>query len=191
MRSTALISIRSRQSDPFWKRAPGKAVRLPAAFRAREAAGRLKKGFELSSNCKASSCEERKEEVWPAALTGGRLSPKRFENGILRVLVKCDKILLSILSILPIALFSFQCYNNRASGPLVKRLRHRPLTAKTWVRFPYGSPIEYFPNGAAHLWVCFRIYGKTPSGDLILCPVFSLYRCCLSFFPPSEGWLRG
>ena len=25
-------------------------------------------------------------------------------------------------------------------GPLVKRLRHRPLTAKTWVRFPYGSP---------------------------------------------------
>ena len=26
------------------------------------------------------------------------------------------------------------------SGPLVKRLRHRPFTAKTWVRFPYGSP---------------------------------------------------
>ena len=26
------------------------------------------------------------------------------------------------------------------NGPLVKRLRHRPLTAKTWVRFPYGSP---------------------------------------------------
>ncbi len=32
------------------------------------------------------------------------------------------------------------------NGPLVKRLRHRPLTAKTWVRFPYGSPekIAYF-----------------------------------------------
>ena len=28
------------------------------------------------------------------------------------------------------------------SGPLVKRLRHRPFTAKTWVRFPYGSPSE-------------------------------------------------
>ena len=25
-------------------------------------------------------------------------------------------------------------------GPLVKRLRHRPFTAVTWVRFPYGSP---------------------------------------------------
>ena len=27
-------------------------------------------------------------------------------------------------------------------GLLVKRLRRRPLTAKTWVRFPYGSPIK-------------------------------------------------
>ena len=27
-------------------------------------------------------------------------------------------------------------------GPLVKRLRHRPFTAVTWVRFPYGSPNE-------------------------------------------------
>ena len=25
-------------------------------------------------------------------------------------------------------------------GPLVKRLRHRPFTAVTWVRFPHGSP---------------------------------------------------
>ena len=25
-------------------------------------------------------------------------------------------------------------------GPLVKRLRRRPLTPQTWVRFPYGSP---------------------------------------------------
>ena len=25
-------------------------------------------------------------------------------------------------------------------GPLVKRLRHRPFTAVTWVRFPYGAP---------------------------------------------------
>ena len=27
-------------------------------------------------------------------------------------------------------------------GPLVKRLRRRPLTPQTWVRFPYGSPLE-------------------------------------------------
>ena len=26
------------------------------------------------------------------------------------------------------------------NGPLVKRLRHGPFTAVTWVRFPYGSP---------------------------------------------------
>ena len=29
--------------------------------------------------------------------------------------------------------------NLRYYGPLVKRLRHRPFTAVTWVRFPYGS----------------------------------------------------
>ena len=28
----------------------------------------------------------------------------------------------------------------RISGPVVKRLRHRPFTAETWVRFPSGSP---------------------------------------------------
>ena len=41
------------------------------------------------------------------------------------------------------------CYNtycSAKSGPLVKRLRHRPLTAKTWVRFPYGSPKEKKAN---------------------------------------------
>ena len=26
------------------------------------------------------------------------------------------------------------------NGPLVKRSRHRPFTAVTWVQFPYGSP---------------------------------------------------
>ncbi len=30
--------------------------------------------------------------------------------------------------------------NLRYHGPLVKRLRHGPFTAVTWVRFPYGSP---------------------------------------------------
>ena len=28
------------------------------------------------------------------------------------------------------------------NGPLVKRLRHGPFTAVTWVRFPYGSPAK-------------------------------------------------
>ena len=31
-------------------------------------------------------------------------------------------------------------------GPLVKRLRHRPFTAVTWVRFPYGSPKKQEPT---------------------------------------------
>ena len=33
------------------------------------------------------------------------------------------------------------------NGPLVKRLRHRPFTAESWVRFPYGSPSNHLPNG--------------------------------------------
>ena len=31
-------------------------------------------------------------------------------------------------------------------GPLVKWLRHRPFTAVTWVRVPYGSPKKANPN---------------------------------------------
>ena len=31
-------------------------------------------------------------------------------------------------------------YLARRDGPLVKRLRRRPLTPQTWVRFPHGSP---------------------------------------------------
>ena len=34
------------------------------------------------------------------------------------------------------------------NGPLVKRLRHRPFTAESWVRFPYGSPsLRWTPSG--------------------------------------------
>ena len=32
------------------------------------------------------------------------------------------------------------------NGSLVKRLRHQPLTLKTWVRFPYESPNRTYPN---------------------------------------------
>ncbi len=38
-------------------------------------------------------------------------------------------------------------------GPLVKRLRQRPLTPLTWVRFPHGSP----KNTPAYAGVFFRI----------------------------------
>ena len=32
-------------------------------------------------------------------------------------------------------------------GPLVKRLRQRPLTPLTWVRFPHGSPLPFQEAG--------------------------------------------
>ena len=38
-------------------------------------------------------------------------------------------------------------------GPLVKRLRQRPLTPLTWVRFPHGSP----KNTPAYAGVFFRV----------------------------------
>ena len=41
-------------------------------------------------------------------------------------------------------------------GPLVKRSRHRPFTAKTGVRFSYGSPIWVLSSAgrahASHAW---------------------------------------
>ena len=42
-------------------------------------------------------------------------------------------------------------------GPLVKRLRHRPFTAVTWVRFPYGSPKkERHPSGCLSFFIVSR-----------------------------------
>ena len=42
----------------------------------------------------------------------------------------------------------------KISGPVVKRLRHRPFTAETWVRFPSGSPKCHFSSvgRATDLW---------------------------------------
>ena len=41
-------------------------------------------------------------------------------------------------------------------GPLVKRLRHRPFTAESWVRFPYGSPQNLAERSARFLFYVFR-----------------------------------
>ena len=64
--------------------------------------------------------------------------------------------------------------NSRYHGPLVKRLRHRPFTAVTWVRFPYGSPknngflgSRYFysrPKGLVWHQFALRIVWNCPSG---------------------------
>src|SRR6476646_249784 len=46
--------------------------------------------------------------------------------------------------LLPIRGFYFVNFiENYLNGPLVKRLRHRPFTAVTRVRIPYGSPLMY------------------------------------------------
>ena len=37
------------------------------------------------------------------------------------------------------------------TGPLVKRLRHRPFTAVTRVRVPYGSPSVIPPKGVDNM----------------------------------------
>ena len=47
-------------------------------------------------------------------------------------------------------------------GPLVKRLRHRPFTAESWVRFPYGSPASNLANGFIKPFARFLFFGKTP-----------------------------
>ena len=56
-------------------------------------------------------------------------------------------------------------------GPLVKRLRQRPLTPLTWVRFPHGSP----KNTPAYAGVFFRVSrarnrtGQCAAGDSRVC----------------------
>ena len=59
-------------------------------------------------------------------------------------------------------------------GPLVKRLRHRPFTAVTWVRFPYGSPKNpdiFMMSG----FFCASCIEPNPSGSIT------------SILPSSDG----
>ena len=50
-------------------------------------------------------------------------------------------------------------------GPLVKRLRHRPFTAVTWVRFPHGSPKKNrHPTGYLFFFAA-RAVEPDPSGS--------------------------
>ena len=52
-------------------------------------------------------------------------------------------------------------------GPLVKRLRHRPFTAESWVRFPYGSPASNVVNGLTKPFTGFLFFGKMPDGSYL------------------------
>ncbi len=57
------------------------------------------------------------------------------------------RICLTFLTTLSTIYFvSLRKLDDALNGPLVKRLRHRPFTAITGVRVPYGSPL-YFLNG--------------------------------------------
>ena len=50
-------------------------------------------------------------------------------------------------------------------GPLVKRLRQRPLTPLTWVRFPHGSPkYSSLAQLVEHAAVNRRVVGSSPTG---------------------------
>ena len=49
----------------------------------------------------------------------------------------------------------FKSYCRYHKGPLVKRLRHRPFTAESWVQFPYGSPQHMLGNSVNTLFPSF------------------------------------
>ena len=72
-------------------------------------------------------------------------------------------------------------------GPLVKRLRQRPLTPLTWVRFPHGSP----KNTPAYV-ECFFVYpvrGIEPDGaQVLLCAIMErcVFGCILDMKIPPE-----
>ena len=72
-------------------------------------------------------------------------------------------------------------------GPLVKRLRQRPLTPLTWVRFPHGSP----KNTPAYAGVFFRVSvrGIEPDGaQVLLCAIMErcVFGCILDMKIPLE-----
>src|SRR6478752_3545821 len=77
--------------------------------------------------------------------------------------------------LLPIRGFYFVNFiENYLNGPLVKRLRHRPFTAVTRVRIPYGSPLMFiyiFCGGLAqlgeHLPYKQGVGGSIPSSSTI------------------------
>ena len=70
-----------------------------------------------------------------------------------------------------------ELFRSYSFGPLVKRLRHRPFTAVTGVRFSYGSPQK-----STYESKCFFASFRELSAEIwlfvvLLCGFFSLYAC--------------
>ena len=60
-------------------------------------------------------------------------------------------------------------------GPLVKRLRHGPFTAVTWVRFPYASPTKKQALRSECLFFCFVPRTRNRTHSRISRAVFFCY----------------
>ena len=77
------------------------------------------------------------------------------------------------------------------SGPLVKRLRHRPFTAESWVQFPYGSPHtfahEWLNKAVCELLFFARFWVWSLFG--LYCDFFGLYAGRTVFSPPCVFFL--
>ena len=76
-------------------------------------------------------------------------------------------------------------------GPLVKRLRHRPFTAESWVQFPYGSPHtiahEWLNKAVCELLFFARFWVWSLFG--LYCDFFGLYAGRTVFSPPCVFFL--
>ena len=59
-------------------------------------------------------------------------------------------------------------YYNSVAGSVVKRLRHRPFTAVTRVRFPSESLIGILAQLGEHLPYKQRVTGSSPVGPILL-----------------------
>ena len=64
-------------------------------------------------------------------------------------------------------------------GPLVKRSRHRPFTAKTGVRFPYGSPHGCLAQLGEHMLHTHGVVGSSPIVPT-MCGINSVVECHLA-----------
>ena len=90
----------------------------------------------------------------------------------------------------------FKSHFRHHYGPLVKRLRHGPFTAVTWVRFPYGSPAKRKHSDWSAFFVLLRLCTNRPIskfackfglGDVCECCQWQMKRAIRSGSRPRRG----